>query len=184
MFPLLLLGVGALLLAHSSKLAALWKANFTDADFRSVTQEARSVFGAEHAAEPSAELSSSGLAKLRAKLTRQASNVAEPLTLEILSNGHQAAFYEAAPGESQPLGLSSAHAQICDALKLAEESYGGGAELYLSPMKVEDDGAEWVAGFVLTTGPAEASDFEAGSPLYGLVRAGNLEQLRAAKFCD
>lgn len=182
MFPLLILAVGAVLLAHSSKLAALWKANFSDADFKSITNEARTTFSGEE--EPSAALSAAGLAKLRAKLSRQAANVTEPLSIEVLGSGHQAAFYEAAPGNAEPLGLDSAHAQICDALRLAEESYGGGAELYLSPMKIEDDGAEWVAGFALTTGPADPSDFQPGGALQGCIRAGNLQELRGAKFCD
>ena len=182
MFPLLILVVGAALLAHSSKLAALWKANFSDADFKSVTQEARTSFSGSD--EPSAALSDAGLAKLRAKLSRQAADVTEPLSIEVLSTGHRAAFYEAAPGSSEPMGLDSAHAQICDALRLAEENYGGGAELYLSPMKVEDDGAEWVAGFALTTGPADSVDFLPGGALLGCIRAGNLSELRSAKFCD
>ena len=182
MFPLLILAVGAVLLAHSSKLAALWKANFSDADFKSVTSEARTAFGG--GLEPVATLSAAGLAKLRSKLSRQAANVAEPMTIVVLGSGHQAAFYEAAPGSPEPLGLDSAHAQICDALQLAEENYGGGAELYLSPMKVEDDGAEWVAGFALTTGQPDPTDFLEGGALQGCIRAGNLGELRSAKFCD
>lgn len=182
MFPLLLLGAVVLIAAHSAKGRALWKAAFSTSDFKDLTSEAEGSFARFAGVEELASFTSSGLGKLREKLARQAADLGAPVTIETLSTGHQVAFYEAAPGGADKLD-DSALEQICQGLEFAEESYGGGAALFISPMKIDGEEAEWVGGFAITTGPAATEDFAPGGLLESCVRAGTLAELRAAGFC-
>lgn len=180
MLPLLILGVAAAaLIAHRAKISALWKAKFSESDFKFPTMDR---FSGEGDAAPVAAMTPSALLKLAEKLDRQEASLEAPLALLVLTNGSQAAFYEATSGSEQPV-TPSAKSLICDAMTFAEEAYGGGSELYISPMKLDEGGVEWVAGFVITNGPAEAADFEKGAPLEGCILAGDLEALRKGRFC-
>ena len=180
MLPLLILGVAAAaLIAHRSKISALWKAKFSEGDFKFPSMDS---FSGEGDAMPVASMTDAALLKLAEKLDRQEASLDAPLALLVLTNGSQAAFYEATSGSDKPI-TPSAKSLICDALTFAEEAYGGGAELYISPMKLDEGGVEWVAGFVITNGPAEVADFAKGAPLEGCILAGDLETLRKARFC-
>ncbi len=180
MLPLLILGVAAAaLIAHRAKISALWKAKFSSSDFKFPSADS---FSGEGDALPAAAMTNDALLKLAEKLDRQFATLEAPLALLLLSNGSQAAFYEAESGSDQPVN-PSARSLICDAMKFAEEAYGGGSELYISPMRLDEGGVQWVAGFVITNGPAESADFAPGAPLEGCILAGDLETLRKGRFC-
>ena len=180
MLPLLILGAAAaILVAHRRKISALWKASFSESDFTLPSSES---FAGEEDSLPAAAMTADALLKLAEKLDRQPVSLEDPLALVVLSTGSQAAFYEAGIGSEAPI-VPSARSLICDALTFAEQNYEGGAELYISPMKKDDGGVEWVAGFCLTNGPAAPVDFAPGGALEGCILAGDLETLRKARFC-
>lgn len=182
MFPLLLLGAVVLIAAHSAKARTLWKSAFSTSDFKDLTSEAEGAFARFAGVESLPSFTTDGLDKLRAKLERQPADLGAPLSIETLATGHNVAFYELAPGGSEKLE-DGALVQICQALEFAEESYGGGAALFISPTKIDTDETDWVGGFAITTGPADDADLAPGGLLEGCVRAGSLAELRAAGFC-
>lgn len=176
LLPILFLGAAALLLV-SSKGAKLYRAKLDDKD---VVAYGRSYAGT-HIGSP-AVLSESGVAKVRAKLERQQTDLDDPLAVLTLSNLEQAFFHGCSPGTDKPL-KDSAHSAICGALEELDGVSESTPALFVSPRALRQGDVEWLSGFVITTGEPAAEDFAPGGALEGCIRVGDYESLKSAKFC-
>lgn len=177
LLPILFLGAAALLLV-SSKGAKIYREKLDEKD---ILAYGRSYAGM-HIGSP-AVLSESGVAKVRAKLERQQTDLDDPLAILTLANLEQAFFHSCSAGTDKPL-KDSAHRAICEALE-ALDSAGSSTSpvLLVSPRALRQGDVEWLSGFVITTGEPAADDFAPGGALEGCIRVGDYESLKSAKFC-
>lgn len=178
LLPILFLGAAALLLANRSKVKALYRSKIDEGDIKSYGSAS---YGALVEAVPSV-LNEQGVAKVRAKLERQQTDLSDPLAILTLANLEQAFFYGLSAGSDKP-ATPSAHGDVCDSLAGLSSEYGSDPVLFVSPRNLEQGGVQWLGGFVVTTGEPSSADFAPGGALEGCIRVGDYESLKSAKFC-